>query len=385
MRELAISIYLSGFKLLFTLCKLFPLKNKVTFLVSFPDNPMYIYRALKKKEIDVKVVFLCNNRCFDRFKKINELTYLAESRNLIHTIIGIYHLATSQQIVVDNYYGFLAATKFKKGVKCTQIWHAVGAIKQFGAEDPSNINRTPAAQGRFTSVYKKFDQIIVGSDFMASIFKEAFLADEASFLKVGIPRTDFFFDKKRIQQVRASFYQMNPFLQEKKVILYAPTFRKDEKSVTDIALDIPALYDALKEKYVLMIKLHPAVKLELGLTTSYSDFVFDYSDYSNINELLIITDILITDYSSIPMEFALLKRKMIFFPYDLEDYEQKNGLWEDYESSVPGRVVRNTDEIIEAVLNQEVDVLQLEAYARKWTEYCDGSASERLVDILFRS
>ena len=383
MRELAISIYLLGFKVLFTLFKIFPLKNKVTFIVSFPDNPMYIYKALQKQKIDIEVVFLCNNRCFDKFKKTNELTYLIESRNLIHTLIGIYHLATSKQMIVDNYYGFLAATKFKKDVKCTQIWHAVGAIKQFGAKDPSNVNRTPAALRRFKKVYKKFDQIVVGSDFMASIFKEAFLADEASFLKAGIPRTDFFFNEKELQQVKDSFYQANPILKEKKVILYAPTFRKDENTMATIALDISEMYDSLKEDYVLIVKLHPAVHLTLDLTTNYPGFVFDYSNHPNMNELLIITDILITDYSSIPMEFSLLKRKMIFFTYDLEEYRQKSGLWEDYESAVPGPIVKNTDEVVDAILNYKIDLRQVEDYAGKWTEYCKGDSSKRLVESLF--
>jgi len=383
MRELAILIYLLGFKGLFTLFKRFPLKNKVTFIVSFPDNSMSIYKELQKQNIDIEVVFLCHHRCFNTFKKINALTYLVESRHLLHTLIGIYHLATSKQVVVDNYYGFLAATTFKKGVKCTQIWHAAGAIKQFGAKDKANVNRTHAAQERFKKVYNKFDTIVVGSNMMASIFQKAFLATEASFLKVGIPRTDFFFNDKKLQQVKTSFYQNNPILKEKKVILYAPTFRKGEDEVNHLQLDIQKMVTELPSDYVLLIKFHPAVQCTLNIIHDHPNFAFDYSDYPNINELLIITDILITDYSSIPMEFSLLRRKMIFFAYDLADYKQKNGLWEDFETSVPGPVAKHTDEVIEAILNEETNLLLLDAYAKKWMHYCDGYASERLVKALF--
>lgn len=383
MRELAISVYLLGFKVLFTLFKLFPLKNKVTFLTSFPDNPMYIYKALKKQQVEVQVVFLCHQRCFDAFKKVSNLTYLVESRNLIHTIIGIYHLATSKQIVADNYYGFLAVTNFKKEVKCTQIWHSVGAIKQFGAEDPTNINRTPAALRRFEKVYHRFHQFAVGSDFMAAIFKKAFLADHAIFLKTGVPRTDFFFNEERHHQIKTSLYQQNALLEKKKVILYAPTFRRYEDDASKIKLDIEKMYTTLKDEYVLLIKLHPAIKSTLDLNSKYPDFVFDYRHYPDINELLIITDVLITDYSSIPMEFVLFKRKMIFYAYDLEVYKNDNGLWEAYESSVPGPIALNTNEVIDAVLNWEVDLLQLDAYAEKWVTYCDGNASDSLVSELF--
>jgi len=385
MRELAILIYLLGFKGLFTLFKRLPLKNKVTFLVSFPDNTLYIYEELQKQKVDIEVVFLCHHRCFNTFKEINELTYLVESRHLLHTIVGIYHLATSKQIVVDNYYGFLAATTFKKGVNCTQIWHAAGAIKQFGAKDPANVNRSLAAQKRFKKVYHQFDQIVIGSDQMASIFKKAFLANETSFLKVGIPRTDFFFDEKKLQQVTAAFYENNPLLKEKKVILYAPTFRKGEEAVNHLKLDIQKMATELSSDYVLLIKFHPAVCLTLDVFYDDSNFAFDYSHYPNVNELLIITDILITDYSSIPMEFSLLKRKMIFFAYDLADYKQENGLWEDFEASVPGPVATHTNEVIEAILNEEINLLQLDAYAKKWLQYCDGAASERLVKVLFQT
>ena len=368
MRELAISIYLFGFKMLFTLCKIFPLKNKVTFLVSFPDNPLYIYKMLQKQKIEIRSVFLCNYRCFDELRKVSKLTYLVESRNLLHTIIGIYHLATSEQLIVDNYYGFLAVSKFKKGVKCTQVWHSAGAIKQFGSEDPTNVNRAPTALSRFKKVYKQFNQFAIGSDFMGELFRKAFLVEDGVFLKTGIPRTDFFFDKVKHRQITASLYEGNSFLEEKKVILYAPTFRRYEEDASKLPLELEKMRAGLEGEYILLIKLHPAIKLELDLSGESQGFVFDYSDYPDINEMLIITDILITDYSSIPMEFVLLRRKMVFYAYDLEAYKNDNGLWEDYETFVPGPVAKNTDEVIDAILNHEVDFVQLEAYAKKWTE-----------------
>lgn len=385
MRELAISIYLIGFKLLFTVSKLFPLKNKVTFLVSFPENSKYIYQELQRQKIDVEVIFLCNKRCFEDFKRINKYTYLVESRNLIHTIVGIYHIATSKQVIVDNYYGFLSTTSFKKDVQCIQIWHAVGAIKRFGAQDATNIGRTPAARRRFKKVYKQFGQFAIGSGHMEKIFKKAFLVEEGLFLKTGVPRTDFLFDETKHRQIEESLLNCNMFLKDKKVILYAPTFRRYESDPENMRLDLQKMYTALKGEYVLLIKFHPEIKLQLDLGTEYQRFVFNYSDYPNINELMIISDILITDYSSIPMEFALLKRKMIFFAYDLEVYKKENGLWEVYDTSVPGPVVKNTDEIIDAIVNHQTNLRQIDAYAQKWSEYCDGNASQKFVEEVFKS
>lgn len=384
MRELAISAYLLGFKFLFTCFKSLPIKNKVTFLISFPENPKYIFEEMKRQKIDLQSIFLCHNRIFHDFKQQHQPTYRVESKNLLHTLIGIYHLATSKQIIADNYYGFLAVTNFKKGVKCTQIWHSVGAIKQFGIMDPTNKNRHPRALKRFKKVYNRFDQYVIGSEEMANIFKKAFLATDATFIKTGVPRTDFFFDYKRHEYVK-KMQQDNSSLKDKKVILYAPTFRRSDGFDNRVVLDLLMMYEELKEEYVLLIKLHPSIKLDLQMDEKLREFVFDYSDYSDINELLIITDILITDYSSIPMEFVLLKRKMIFFAYDLADYELEVGLWEKYESSVPGIVAKNTDEIINEILNGSTDYELLDGYARKWTEFCQGNASEQVVKILFNT
>ncbi|MCL1991189.1 MAG: CDP-glycerol glycerophosphotransferase family protein [Defluviitaleaceae bacterium] len=385
MREWIVFIYLFSMKILFTGFKLLPLTNKITFLVSFPDNTCYIYDALKQQKSKHSVIFLCHKRCFNAFKKTKQPTYLIETLNVRHTIIGLYHLATSKYIIADNYYGCLAVTTFKKEVSCIQVWHAVGAIKQFGAMDPSNGHRTPAAHKRFKKVYNRFDHIVIGSPFMRDIFKQAFLVKDPVFLKIGVPRTDFFFDIKKQKQVKHVLYEKNPLLKEKKVILYAPTFRRYAAGQHHIPLDIQKLYTTLQTEYNFLIKLHPNIKTTANLADLYPDFVFDYSDYHSINDLLTLTDILITDYTSIPMEFSLLKRRMIFYADDLEQYQHDNGLWEDYESSIPGPLVKNTDELITAVLHGKSDPEQLAAYAQKWTAYCQGDASEKLVNHLLRS
>ena len=384
MKEIMIAIYLFIFKIFFSLFKLLPLKNKVTFLISFPENPVFIYKQMKLQKINAKPIFLCHLRCYDRFAKTNELTYLFETKNILHTVKGFYHLATSAHVIADNYYGCLAVIKFKKEVQCLQIWHAVGAIKQFGIYDPANKFRHPKAIQRFKNVYAKFDKIIVGSDKMGSIFKKAYLKDEDSILKIGIPRTDFFFRKEQLQHVKNSFYQTNPIFKTKKIILYAPTFRNNAGLGVDTALDIPLIYESLNGQYILILKFHPSTT-HINFSSKYSNFVYDYSNYPTINELLAITDILITDYSSLPMEFSLLKRKMIFFAYDLEEYKNSSGFWEDYEASVPGPIVKNTTELIDTILNQQVNIRQLETYAKKWTNYCDGNSSSRFVRTLLET
>ena len=357
MREFTISLYLFGYKILFTLFKLFPVRDKVVFLVSFPDNPLSVYEELRHQKIPVDVVFLSNNRSF----KVDAPIYNYNS------LQGIFHLATAKQVIADNYYALLAVTNFKPDVKVTQIWHAAGAIKRFGAVDPANKTRKPRALRRFERVYRRFDFFVVGSDFMGRIFKKAYLATDEKLLKTGVPRTDFFFN-----------HEFQPRFIEKKIILYAPTFRRYNDQNDDFRLEVEKMKKVLAKDYVLVVKSHPAA--QMNFTTD--DFVFNYSD-RDINELMMAADVLITDYSSLPMEFALLGRPMIFYAYDLENYEQEHGFWEPYRPSVPGPIVTNTEEIIAAIQNLAPPVL--DDYLAKWATYNDGRASEKLVNALFRN
>src|SRR5699024_10134934 len=114
-----------------------------------------------------------------------------------------------------------------------------------------------------------------------------------------------------------------PIFKEKKVILYAPTYRDNELDMKSVQLDLKKMYKSLKYDYVLILKLHPAVNGTFE--NKYPGFVYNLSSYPNINHLLVISDLLVTDYSSIPVEFSLLNKPMIFYAYDLDDYAASTG------------------------------------------------------------
>ncbi|MCL1950500.1 MAG: CDP-glycerol glycerophosphotransferase family protein [Turicibacter sp.] len=379
MRELAVSLYLIAIKMVFQLFKILPLQKKVVFVASFPENNLFIYRELKAST-DWKPVFLCHPRTVDAFKETGETALLFETGNAWQEVKGIYHLATARRVIVDNYYGFLSAVKFKQSVKRIQIWHAAGAIKQFGLMDPSNKLRSPNAMGRFKSVYQNFQQIVVGSDFMADIFTQAFGTPTGGFLPTGIPRTDFFYDPALMEAAKESFYQRFPDLKTKKIILYAPTFRHNEGREGKFPLDINLMRERLGDGYALVLRLHPKVRGSSTTTLDFLGFAFDGQAFPDINSLLPVTDILISDYSSIPMEFSLLERQMIFYPYDLEDYQKNTGLWEDYLEAMPGPVVFSTEGLIDAILTNEVDLAQIRRFKEKWNMYSKGHSSSSFVE-----
>lgn len=384
-RELAICFYLWVFKFFFTIFSLFPLRNKTTFVVSFGDNTEYVYEEIRRQHIPTDVVFLCEQKAFPKFKDTpRATTILFEAKHVLNWMKAVFHLATSRHIFIDNYFGFLAAITFKKEVKCIQLWHASGAMKKFGLEDESIKSRTDQAKKRFLQVYSKFNQVIVGSDVMAEIFMKSFNLKKANILPTGVPRTDFFFNEEAKQTAIAALLHKHPILKDKKIILYAPTYRDNELDYFNLVLDIEKMARELESEYRLILRLHPAIVSKGDFETRYPDFVVDLSSSQyDINELLVTANYLITDYSSIPYDFSLLHKPIIFFTYDLDEYKQQRGVMGGFEEHLPGPLVKDTESIIELIQNDCFDLQKVEYYSEKWNQYSKGHSSQNLVTKLF--
>jgi CDP-glycerol glycerophosphotransferase (TagB/SpsB family) len=382
-REIVIGLYLILFKIQFNFFKLLPIKDKVTFVVSFGQNSIDVYNEMVRQQVQYDVVFLCKLGSDVRKDQYGNVKFLAfETINIVDMVRSIFHLATSKYVIVDNYYGFLAVTNLKEDAQCIQIWHAVGAVKQFGLKDKSVANRTTKAQQRFTRVYEKFHKVIVGSDAMANVFQEAFNIPKGSFLRTGIPRTDLFFDEMKQNEIINKLLLTNPYLGDKKIILYAPTYRDHQQASFELRMDLKLMQNELAGEYILFIKLHPSSENHINYEEMFPNFVYDFTKYKNINELLIITDLLITDYSSIPYEYSLLNRPMVFFAYDLEEYQLQRGLWENYKESVPGPVAMDTQEVATFIKESNFDLEQIKRFSRKWNQYSRGDSSRNLVEYL---
>lgn len=381
LREFFIRVYLLLFGILFRGFKLLPVTNKTVFVASFGDNAEAIAEKVQQLT-DSRIIFLKTLDCRKSFSQFsNAKVLLFSPRHLFSFLFSIYYLATSKKIFVDNYYGFLSATQFKKEVICIQLWHAAGAIKKFGLEDPSVQHRSEQAKKRFRLVYDRFDYVIIGSEIMGDIFQKSFALPRTRMLQTGIPRTDFFFQSHEIALARQQVEMTYPEMKGKKVILYAPTFRDGQLHSSPIALDIEKMFNNFRTDYILLVRLHPAVTAEFQ--PKYDGFLYDVTKYGEVNHLLAVADILITDYSSISFEYALLKRPMIFYAYDLESYKKERGFWEDYHSEMPGPVAGSTEEVIEAIKNDSFNKQEIENFAVKWNKYSDGNSSEKLVKRLY--
>ena len=132
----------------------------------------------------------------------------------------------------------------------------------------------------------------------------------------------------------------------------------------------------------MIMKLHPFIKDSIKITEENRRFIIDLSSEREINDLLFVSDILITDYSSVCFEYSLLNRPMIFFTYDLEEYIESRDFYYPFESFVPGPIVRSTEEIIDVIKNNHFDFSEIEKFENKFFSHLDGNSTKRVVDQL---
>lgn len=293
-------------------------------------------------------------------------------------------LATCDVIMIDDYYPDIYKFDYDPRVKVIQLWHACGAFKSLGFERMDKSGAPPLN----TRVHKCYTHMPVSSYHSALHHAEGFCIDESKFYPVGIPRTDIFFDEEYKKKTIARMYEEFPRAKTaKKVYLYAPTFRGDNALNAYFPfekIDFEKWGEFLKERdEYLIIKMHPFVREKIQIPEKYKDYMCDAASYREVNDILFIVDALITDYSSIIYEFSLLGgRPMYFFAFDQRMYEATRDFYEPYEETVPGKIVKTFDELLDALAKEEYSKEALEAFVKKNFTYTDGKATDRVIDQL---
>jgi CDP-ribitol ribitolphosphotransferase len=367
-------VYTQVFRMAYRFFCLFPIKPKKLLFASdsrteISGNFKFVYDEMMARGIDFDFKFMLKRHIQDK-KSFGELMTLA------------YHLATSRFIVIDDFFPMVYPLKIRPKADLVQLWHAVGAFKTFGF---SRVG-LPGGPSPKSRNHRNYTKAIVSSKNVAKYYAEGFGIDEDKVIPTGIPRTDVFFDKSYQEEVREELYTLYPFLKGKKVITFAPTFRGNGQGSAHYpmeVLDLEKIYSKLKDEYVFLFKIHPFVKNDFSVPYEYSDFYYDFSGYREINDLLFITDILITDYSSVCFEYALLNRPMLFFAFDVEEYVEKRDFYYDYHKFIPGTLVRTTDEVVQAIQDERFNMQRIPPFVKYFFEYADGDATSRVIDQIF--
>ena len=350
---------------LFSFFKIFPIKtNRISFIIDsgelFKGNLDYIKKEFEKRGNFDFNFFYKDKLSFSSFKS----------------------LATSKYVFLNDNFFPLAFMNFKNETEVVQLWHAPGASKKFGGSVASDSDIE-----MLSKIGKNTDYLISSSKKIENYYSEAFQIDKEKIIPLGLPRIDYYFENHDLNKIKLEFSKRYGIDTNKKIILYAPTFR-DEKKYNNVFdfLDLKKFNDVLGDEYVLALRLHPKIKDFYQDDIGSSENYVDCSDYPSEQELMMISDILITDYSSIMIEFAILDKPILFFVYDLDNYlNSERGFYYDFEKTVPGKLVYSSDELINAIEGKDFDKYKMSDFLGTQFDVIDGKSSERVVDFLLNN
>lgn len=316
------------------------------------------------------------------------------------TISMVWDMTTAGIVFLNESNSVFGAFTLREDSKLIQLWHACGAFKKWGfsvadksfGDDKKNLEQY--------SGHGNYDLVSVSGEAVCWAYEEAFgLQNKPEVVKaMGVSRTDVYFSEDRKLEAFDRLKQLVKSkrledeksavsgLQGRKIILYAPTFRGDIRGAkSPDRLDLQVL-SKLANKHIVLVKQHPFVKERFPIAEEYKDFCIEIVKELSIEELLMVSDICITDYSSIVFEYSLLRRPMFFFAYDLEEYYDERGFYYPYEEFVPGPIVRDTKELVQQIeYIEEYDLKKVEAFSNQYMSACDGHSTERILDYVLTS
>lgn len=354
-------------------------RNNVVYLMSFNDNVALIRSLAQALPTGSQLVV------FYRPAQAAVAQELAAGGIQTHVfrdglrfvLTGIPVIMTAHILFCDNYYAFLGGLYHPQGMRIVQLWHAAGAIKRFGWEDPTTKQRSASDQRRFQAVYDHFDEYVVGSPAMGAVFQRSYHAPANKMRVLGYPRSDRLRDGQWVERTRQRVYQAVPALMGHRVILYAPTYREGVTFTPPQGLSQALAADPQAR---VVVKLHPA------LATAASDLHRELGDQVvsapmvSTTELLTVAETVVTDYSSVAFDYSLLSNahSLLFYLFDLPSYTRNPGVQSDLLDWLPGPVLRTSQELAAAIVaDRQTDLTQFNA---RWNTANDGRATDRVVD-----
>lgn len=326
-------------------------------------NLAHIHAALRALRPDLRCVVLAEPYAYDLRGKV---TYL------LRLVRAMYHLQTARLFVVDNAYLPIHVAPHRRTTTVVQVWHGVAGIKRVGFD----MSRPPHEPER-TFLHRYYDHVVCSSEAWRPAYATAFRTPLERVLALGAARTDFFFDEAALAASAASVRASNPQLEGRRLVLYAPTFRgrgPAKRAAAD--LDAVRLRAALPADVVLALKAHPNLD---PAATPRDGFDLVFEPALELNDLLAATDILITDYSTSIIEWALLRRPLILFVPDLAAFEADPGLYLDYRTEMIGTLATTADEVAAVINEGRFTAGDVDAFLERHLGACDGHASERFV------
>jgi len=354
---------------LYGACKWAPVSNrKVLFLSRQSNRPsidfMLLQEELKSATPDIEVVTIC---C--KYSSKRELP-----RFFIASLRSMYHLATSKVCVLDAYWPLVSILRHKSELVVIQLWHSLGKVKKSGYQTLGSTYGRGYKLAQYMNMHKGYDYIIAGGCSWNSYYCESFNTTEDVLRNFGLPRIDYLLKTQEANKSR--FFKAYPHLKQRKIILYAPTFRRSFNPAPYVG----SLVDSIDySHYALIVKAHPNQRLDIqnpSVTLCESFKAID---------LLAACDYLITDYSAIAIEAAVLSIKTYYYLYDFEDYRKNNGINIDLPTLMNNCVFTDAASLVESLTSKEYPYEELERYKAQYLPDELGTSTKQIAALVIDS
>ena len=355
-------------------------ENKVLFLemrfTKLSNSFQYLYKKLEESgEYDLKCSYIQFNfiRGREFTQRVNEM---------------LKELATAKYVFVDDASLILSSIPLREETIAINLWHACGAFKKFGRSTAElKFGSSAATLDKYPN-YGNLTHVTVSSPEVIWAYEEAMHLPKGIVKATGVSRTDQFYDKEFVESRKQKLYDIMPEAKNKKVILYAPTFRGHVATASSPdRIDFERFCRELGNEYVIVCKHHPFVKRPPIIPEELQHFARDLTKELSIEDLLCCADICISDYSSLVFEYSLFEKPMIFYAYDYDNYCDWRGFYYDYSEFTPGPVVQTEDELLNSIknINTQFDKQKVIDFKEKFMGSCDGHATERIIKLMKES
>lgn len=358
-----------------------PLKENQIFIECFrgdfySDSPKYLYQYLLEHYSDkYEFVWVMNH---------SGVKIPGNPKTVKKFSLGYYKQAALSKYWLINTRQSAVLMKRPDQIMLS-TWHGT-PLKRLGFDQGNLYLNNPESKFKYKQDSSQWNYLVSPNRFTTERLKSAF-AYEGPVLEYGYPRNDILYnyDDEFVRKIKSDLN----LPEDKKVILYAPTWRDDEfidvgKVKFELKLKLDELKEALGDEYIVLVRTHYFIANSLDLSNA-EGFAFDVSKYEDIAELYLVSDILITDYSSVFFDYANLRRPILFYTYDLDKYANMlRGFYIDIHTEVPGPLLYTTEEVIDAIENIEsINAEYNDKYDEFYERFCsidDGNASKRIVE-----
>lgn len=359
-----------------------PIKDNVilfeTFMAkNYSDSPKYIYEYIAQHYPEYECVWAINDgakipygaKCVKRFS-FEYAYYLAVAKYLVFNVRPpLWYRKREGQVFLET-------------------WHGT-PLKRLVFDQQEVTSASPKYKQQFYKQRQDWDFLVSANPFSTKTFRSCFMY-EGKMLEYGYPRNDILYWPNK-DEIAKDLRKKLGIPTDKKTILYAPTWRDDQHYGSgqykfELALDLHLMQERLSDEYVLLLRTHHYISDKIDVT-GMEGFVYNLSDYDDISEIYLISDICITDYSSVFFDYANLKRPILFYTYDLDKYKnQLRGFYIDMNTEVPGPLLYTSEEVVDAIENiDKITEEYKERYDTFYSRFCcydDGHASEHVAKAL---